>query len=391
MTHHRETRAVRMPVPEPPRGTPVAVPLYQSAIFGFADPESLAGAMNGPEGDFAYSGYANPTVRALEDALTGLEGGAATLATSSGMAATSAVLHSRLRAGDHVVAQRALYGGTFAALRDLTDSWGVEVTYVGGDDPAELRNALRPETRLLWLETIANPTGFVADLPALAAEATAAGVTTVVDNTFATPLLCRPLEHGADIVVHSATKYLGGHHDVVGGLAVFADPDEYRRTWVRAIGLGVVADPFAAWLLLRGLKTLPLRVTRQCASAALLAERLAGHPAVAAVHYPGLPGHGSHQRARRVLDGGYGGTVAFDLAVPGAAHDFLKRLELVLNAGSLGGTETVAMHPATTSHRHLDAESLRAAGVGREQVRVALGIEHPEDLWADVEQALRAG
>ncbi|WP_199430897.1 trans-sulfuration enzyme family protein [Qaidamihabitans albus] len=389
MTYHRETRAVRMPALDPVRGTPVAVPLYQTSIFAFDDAASLGAAMNGPDGAFAYSGYGNPTVRALEDALTGLEGGAAALATSSGMAAASSVLHAALRRGDHVIAQQALYGGTFAALRDLTDRWGVEVTYLRGDDRAELRAALRPESRMLWLETIANPTGFVPDLPALAAEAKAAGLTTVVDNTFATPLLCRPIEHGADVVVHSATKYLGGHHDVVGGVAVFADADEHRRTWVQAIELGTLADPFAAWLLLRGLKTLPLRVGRQCANAAFLAARLVEHPAVAAVHYPGLPGHGSHERASRLLDGGYGGTVAFDLDGADAAHAFMGGLRLVLNAGSLGGTESVTMHPATTSHRHLDADALHAAGVGRGQVRIALGVEHPDDLWADVEQALK--
>ncbi|QFZ21459.1 trans-sulfuration enzyme family protein [Saccharothrix syringae] len=388
MTTHPETRAVRVGAPEP-GSRPVSVPIHQTAIYAFDGPADVGAAMSGPDGAFSYSGYGNPTVRAFEDAMTALEGGAAALATGSGSSATSSVLLAALRTGDHVIAQRALYGGTYAALQDLAANWGVEVTYVEGADPAELADALRPNSRLLLLETIANPTGFVPDLPGLLGVARSAGLTTVVDNTFATPLLCRPIEHGADVVVHSATKYLGGHHDVVGGVAVFADAGRYRETWARATRLGTVADPFSAWLVLRGIKTLALRVRRQCETAGYLAERLAGHPAVTAVHHPGLPSHPSHARAARLLDG-YGGTLAFDLAGGlEAAHAFMGGLRLVLNAGSLGGTETVTMHPATTSHRHLDDDALAAAGIGPGTVRIACGIEHPDDLWADISRALR--
>ncbi|WP_308282482.1 trans-sulfuration enzyme family protein [Pseudonocardia nigra] len=375
--------------PEAVAGRPVAVPIYQTAIFAFDDPAALAAAMTGPDGAFAYSGYSNPTVRAFEEAIAELEGGAAALATNAGMAAINAVLLATLRQGDHVLAQRALYGGTVGVLTDLAERWGVEVDHVRGDDPEELRAALRPTTRLLYLETIANPTGFVPDLPALTAVAKAAGVTTVVDNTFATPLLCRPLDHGADVVVHSATKYLGGHHDVVGGVAVFADAERHRAAWSQAIRLGAIADPFASWLVLRGMKTLSLRVRRQCATAAVLADWLAAHPAVEAVHHPGLPSHESHPVAARLLDG-YGGTLAFD--VTGGmeeAHAVLRRLRVMLNAGSLGGTETVVMHPATTSHRHMDDAALRAAGIGPNTIRIAVGIEEPDELWADLEQALK--
>lgn len=372
----------------PEGGTPVSVPLHQSSIYAFDDHTALATAMAGPEGDFAYSAYSSPTTRALENVMADLEGGAAALATASGMAAISTVLQSILRQGDHVVAQKALYGGAFAALRDLVERWGIEISYVGGEDPAEVEAAIRPTTRILYLETIANPTGHVSDLPALAAVARSAGLVTVVDNTFATPMLCRPLEHGADVVVHSATKYLGGHHDVVGGVAVFADVDRYRAAWAQATRLGSTADPFSSWLVLRGVKTLPLRVRQQCDNSLRVARRLAAHPAVAAVHHPGLPDHPSHDRASRFLSG-YGGTLAFDVrGGVDAAHAFMRALRLVLVAGSLGGTETVVMHPATTSHRTLDAHELRAAGIGQGLVRVSFGIEHHEDLWADIEQAL---
>ncbi|TCO55043.1 trans-sulfuration enzyme family protein [Actinocrispum wychmicini] len=381
MTYHRETRAVRLTAPDP--GRPLAVPLYQTANFVFDEPAAVGAAMTGPE-SFVYSGYANPTSRALEDAMASLEGGVAAFATGSGTGAVNAVFHSLLRHGDHVIAQRALYGGTVSVLNNLVDRWGLEVTYIDGVAPDELRAAIRPTTRLLHLETIANPVGHVPDMPALAAVARDAGLVTVVDNTFATPLLCRPIEHGADIVIHSATKYLGGHHDVIGGVAVFADRERYLAAWQHAVKLGVMIDPFAAWLIVRGLKTLPLRVERQCSNAVFLAEHLAAHPRVGAVHFPGLPSHPSHERAAKLLSG-YGGTVAFD--VPDALV-FMRALKLVLNAPSLGGTETIVMHPATTSHRSLSDDQMRAAGVGPNQVRIALGVEHPDDIWADVAQAL---
>ncbi|WP_344842717.1 trans-sulfuration enzyme family protein [Nonomuraea dietziae] len=193
-----------------------------------------------------------------------------------------------LKPGDHLIAQKALYGGTAAMINDLASRFGIAVTHVPGDDPAALRAAVRPETRLVYLETIANPVCQVADLPAMCAAAKELGLVSVVDNTFASPILCRPLEHGADIVVHSTTKYLSGHTDVLGGIAVFAADELYRKVWHYAIELGSTPDPFAAWLTLRGMQTLPLRMERHCANTRVLATRLAGHPAVSAVHWPGL-------------------------------------------------------------------------------------------------------
>uniref|UniRef100_UPI0008336080 trans-sulfuration enzyme family protein n=1 Tax=Actinomadura kijaniata TaxID=46161 RepID=UPI0008336080 len=379
-----ETRAVHPPVVIPSGSRPFTTPIYQSHLFSFETAEALTGAFDGPNPDgsgFLYDRYGNPTAQAFERAVADLEGGAAALTTGSGMGAVNAVLMSLLRSGAHVVAQRCLYGGTLVLLNDLAERWGVEVTYVDGDDPAEVRAALRPTTALLVLETIANPTTQVVDLPALSAVAREAGVTTVVDNTFATPLLCRPLEHGADIVLHSATKYLGGHSDVLGGIVVFADAELRRRVWTHAVELGSALDAHSAYLLLRGLATLPLRVRRQSDNARYLAERLAGHPAVTRVHHPSLPTHPQHDLAKRLLPEGSGGVLAFELAGGReAGRTFTEALQLALLAPSLGDVKTLAMHPASTSHAAVPPEDLASAGVTEGLVRVAVGIEHPEDL-----------
>jgi methionine-gamma-lyase len=298
------------------------------------------------------------------------------------------VLLSTLRAGDHVIAQNCLYGGTYATFGDLTARFGIEVTYVPGHDPAEVAAAVRPNTRMLYLETIANPVTQVVDLPAYLAAGRAAGLLTVVDNTFATPLLCRPIEHGADVVLHSATKYLGGHSDVTGGILVFADDERYRTVWHHTMELGATPDPFAAWLTIRGIQTLPLRIRQHCANAAVLADRLATHPAVASVRWPGHPSHPDHAVARQHLSD-FGGVLAFDLAGGReAGHAFTKGVRLAKLAVSLGGVETTLLHPASSSHRQLDAEALQAAGIGEGTVRLSVGIEHVEDLWDDLSQAL---
>ncbi|GII75955.1 methionine gamma-lyase [Sphaerisporangium rufum] len=384
-----ETRAVHLPRPAVDGSTPLSTPIYQTSGFAFDDPAVFADGMTRPDGAFVYGRLTNPTVRALEEAVAGLEGGAAALAAGSGMGAINAVLLALLSPGDHLIAQDVLYGGTAAAIAELAGRFGIEVTYVPQDDPDAVRAAVRPRTRLLYLETIANPMTQVADLPGMCAAGREAGLTCVVDNTFASPVLCRPLEHGADVVVHSVTKYLGGHSDVLGGVAVFAEPGLHRKVWDFAIELGATLDPFAAWLTLRGLPTLPLRMARHCENAALLATRLAGHPAVAAVHWPGLPGHPSHALAARLLPAGFGGVFSFDLAGGRAAGDaFMAAVRLARLAPSLGGVETLVLHPATTSHRSLTAAELARAGIGEGTVRVAAGIEHPEDLWADFAQAL---
>ncbi|WP_131738500.1 trans-sulfuration enzyme family protein [Actinomadura roseirufa] len=386
--HHPQTRAVHPPVISPSGSRPLGQPIYQGHLFAFDGADDLAASFGGPDEAFMYARMSNPTVRSLERAVTEMEGGAGALATASGMGAINAVLTGLLRSGDHVIAQSALYGGTYALLQDLAERWGVEVTYVPGDDPAEVRDALRPATRVLYLETVANPTTHVTDIPAFTAAVRGTGVRTVVDNTFA-PLLFAPLGHGADVVVHSATKYIGGHGDVIGGVAVFADADVRRRVWEHAVELGATVDAFTAWLALRGIATLPMRIARQSATALDLARRLGAHPSVARVHYPGLTEHPQHDTARRLLPDGAGGVLAFE-ATGGrdAGRVFTEALRLVTLGPSLGAVQTLAMHPASTSHRQMDAASLAAAGIGEATVRLAIGLEHPDDLWADLEQAL---
>ncbi|MEV4009974.1 aminotransferase class I/II-fold pyridoxal phosphate-dependent enzyme [Nonomuraea angiospora] len=383
-----ETRTVHVPQPVIEGSRPITVPIYQTSGFIFDDPAVMADAMGRADGPFVYGRYTNPTVRSLEEAVSGLEGGVGAIATGSGMGAINTVLLGLLKPGDHLIAQKSLYGGTAAMINDLVGRFGITVTYVPENDPAALRAAVRPETRLVYLETISNPMTLVADLPGMCAAARELGILSVVDNTFATALLCRPIEHGADIVVHSTTKYLSGHTDVVGGLAVFASTELYEKVWHFAIELGASADPFAAWLSLRGLQTLALRMERHCSNARLLATRLASHPAVTAVHWPGLATHPSHDLAGKLLSD-FGGVLSFDLAGGRAAGEkFMSSVRLMLLAPSLGGVETLVMHPATTSHRSLSAGELARHGIGEGTVRIAVGIEHPEDLWADVAQAL---
>ncbi|MFD7323089.1 trans-sulfuration enzyme family protein [Streptomyces sp. NPDC059875] len=383
-----ETLAVHPPQREITGSRPMGMPLYQGHVFSFDSADAMADAFHAPD-TFLYNRFGNPTVRALEDAVARLEGGVAGLSYASGMGAINGVLLALLSAGGHVVAQRCLYGGTYAVLTDLAERWGVEVTYVSGTDPEEVRRALRPETRLLYLETIANPTTRVGDLPALIAVAAEAGVASAVDNTFASPLLFRPIDHGADIVIHSATKYLAGHADVLGGMAVFKDAELYDRVRHHAVELGASTDPFAAWLTLRGLQTLPLRIERQCASALDLAGRLAAHPAVSAALHPALAGHPDEAIARRLLPKGGGGVVSFDLAGGReAGRAFVGAVRVASLSPSLGDVKTLVMHPASTSHRQLDPAALEAAGIGPGTVRLSVGIEHVEDLWADLEQAL---
>ncbi|HEY9368758.1 aminotransferase class I/II-fold pyridoxal phosphate-dependent enzyme [Streptomyces sp.] len=383
-----ETFAVHPPQPEITGSRPLGVPLHQGHVFAFDSADALAAAMDGSD-TYVYSRHGNPTVRALEQAVARLEGGAAALSYASGMGAINGVLLTLLGSGAHVIAQTCVYGGTYAVLTDLAARWGVEVTYVCGTDPDEVRAALRPETRLLYLETIANPTGRVSDLAALAAVAAEAGVPTAVDNTFASPLLCRPIEHGADIVIHSATKYLAGHADVLGGIAVFKDEELYGRARHHAVEQGAITDPFAAWLTLRGMQTLPLRIERHCANAAELARRLEAHPAVAAVRHPSLPSHPDHAIAARLLPSGGGGVVSFDLAGGReAGRALMEAVRVATLSVSLGDVRTLVMHPASTSHRQLDAAALETAGIGPGTVRLSVGVEHVEDLWADLEQAL---
>ncbi|HKE99307.1 MAG TPA: aminotransferase class I/II-fold pyridoxal phosphate-dependent enzyme [Actinomycetes bacterium] len=384
------TRALLGADRAPPAEPPLAVPIWQTSAFAFDDAEHYARTLRQPGEGFVYTRYENPTTAALEATVADLEGGRRALACASGMAAISSTVLALAGAGDHLVVQRALYGGTYSLLARLLPRLGVAASFVDAADLAAVRSAFTPRTRALYVETIANPTMAVADLPALAGLARAAGVALVVDNTVASPSLCRPLAHGADVVVHSATKFLGGHHDVVLGMAVFADPGLHGRAWQVMIDLGGSPDPFAAWLVLRGVATLELRVGRQVASARVLAELLGAHGKVERVHWPGRAGHPSFEIAARVLDAP-GGMLSFDLAGGRpAGRRFVEATRVARLAPSLGGVRTLVSHPASTTHRQLDARALVEAGIGEGMVRAAVGIEDPADLRADFEQALEA-
>jgi cystathionine beta-lyase/cystathionine gamma-synthase len=381
----RAIHAGRLPLPAE---RPLATPIWQTSAFVFDDAEHYADTLRQPRQGYVYSRYENPTTAALEATVADLEGAAEGLATASGMGAIATVLLSLAGTGDHVVAQRELYGGSHSLLAHTAPRFGIEVGFVDAGDPDAVRAALRPATRAIYAETIANPTMTVADLPALAGAGAAAGIPLVVDNTVASPYLCRPLEHGADIVVHSATKYLGGHSDVVGGLALFADPERHAAAWRTMIELGASPDPFAAWLVLRGVKTLPLRMRAHGANARRLAELLDAHPKVARVYWPGLPGHPTARLAAELLDGDPG-LLSFDLEGGRAAgRRFIEATRVAKLAASLGSVETLVSHPASTTHRQFAPDALAAAGIGEGMVRVSVGLEDGADLAEDFTRAL---
>jgi cystathionine beta-lyase/cystathionine gamma-synthase len=375
---HLHTRCLHGPRPD--AGAPTSTPLYLSSAFAFERSADMAAVLAGTEPGFSYGRLGNPTRREAELRLASLEEGADALLTASGMAAIGSALLSVAGAGDHLVAATALYGNTRSLLTGLLARLGLSVDFAPPGNPAAAAGLVGPRTRALYVETIANPTMEVADLPGWAAIAWRVGLPLLVDSTFATPMLCQPLKHGASLVLHSATKYLSGHGDLLAGVVVgdAARVEAARRV---AQDLGAVGDPFAAWLLLRGLATLPLRVERQAATAHTLVAWLRAQPQVAAVHHP-EPTHwlrsGSGMLALR-LHGGRS-----------AGERFLDALGLFLRAPTLGDVHSLAVHPASTTHRQLSAPELAAAGIDPGLVRLSVGLEDPADLQADLAQALRA-
>jgi cystathionine beta-lyase/cystathionine gamma-synthase len=371
-----------------PRG-PLATPIVQTSTFAFESAAEMRRHLDGDEELFLYTRYANPTVRELEEALAAVEGAESALALSSGMAAMTTAVTSLVRGGDEVLASASLYGGTVRLLTDLLSRFGVGARFLSAADLARVDRVAGERSRVLIVESPTNPTLEVVDLAAVCASAHARGLAVIVDNTFATPFLQRPLALGADLVMHSLTKALAGHSDLVGGALVGsrARIDAARATMKM---LGGCLDPHAAFLVLRGMKTLHLRVPRQCENALALARRLEGHPGLLRVLYPGLPSHPGHDVARRQMSA-FGGIVTLVLAggLP-AAERFYDRLRLVARAASLGGVESLASLPVHTSHYHLPVDKLREAGIDPGMVRLSLGVEDAADLIADVEQALAA-
>jgi cystathionine gamma-lyase len=367
--------------PDPLTGA-VMPPIYATSTYVQSSP--------GVHKGYDYTRTRNPTRDALQAALCNLEGGAAALAFASGMAASSTVLEL-LDAGSHVVAMHDLYGGTYRLLENVRKrSAGHQVSFVDLTRPEALEAAIRPNTRIVWVETPSNPLLQLVDLTAVAATARARGLISVCDNTFATPFVQRPLEHGFDIVVHSTTKYLNGHSDSLGGAAVVrADSPLAERLAYLQNALGSVPGPFDSFLTLRGIKTLALRMERHCGSALAIAQFLATHPKVERVHYPGLPSHPQHALAKRQMTGGYGGIVT--AVLKGSLDDarrMLERCQLFSLAESLGGVESLIEHPALMTHASLPATMRASLGIGDGLIRLSVGIEDAQDLMADLKEAL---
>jgi cystathionine beta-lyase/cystathionine gamma-synthase len=337
-----------------------------------------------------YTRYGNtPNAEAVQRRLALLEGAEEALLLSSGMGATACAMLALLRPGDHLVSSAWIYGGTHKLFTQEFASLGIEVSFVEPTQSRDWRRAVRPSTRAVFVESPVNPTTRVLDLRPLASLTGELGLALVIDSTFASPVNLRPLAHGADVVIHSATKYLNGHHDILGGvvLGTASYVEEVRQ---KMMVWGQAPDPFACWLLERGLKTLDVRVRRQNENALALARWCEAHPAVARVHYPGLPSHPDHALAAEVL-AGYGGMLAIELTGGGAAADrFVRAVRVITHATSLGGVDSLVCEPRYTSHAHMTSEARAAIGIPDGFLRVSVGIENVEDLIADVEQALGA-
>ena len=341
--------------------------------------------VGGLRGGYEYSRSGNPTRTALHEALAALEEGTTALAFASGLAAEDTLLRTACRPGDHVVLGGDAYGGTFRLISRVLSEWGLEYTPVHLDDPDQVRAAMRPTTRVIWCETPSNPLLNITDIEATAAVAHEGGALLVVDNTFASPYLQRPLTLGADVVVHSTTKYLGGHSDVVGGALVVRDAELGERLAYNHNAMGAVASPFDSWLVLRSLKTLGVRMDRHSANAARVVEFLVDHPKVGSVLYPGLPSHPGHDVAAKQMSG-FGGMVSFRLRDgEDAALKVCERAQLFTLAESLGGVESLIEHPGRMTHASAAGSPLE---VPADLVRLSVGIEDADDLLADLEQAL---
>jgi len=385
------TRAIHSGYDPLDEGGALTPPVHLTSTFAFDTAETGGEIFAGDRAGHVYSRISNPTLDLLERRVADLEGGAAAVAFASGMGAITGVMWSLVAPGDEIIVDKTLYGCTFAFFRHGLAKFGVTVTHVDLRDAANLEAAISPKTRVVYFETPANPNMRLVDIVAISEIAHAHGAKVIVDNTYATPVLTRPLELGADIVVHSATKYLGGHGDLVAGLAVGSAED---METVRLVGLkdmtGAVMAPLTAHLVLRGLKTLELRMARHCANAAAIAARLAAHPLVDSVAYPGLAAFPQHDLAARQMPG-FGGMVAFELAGGmEAGIRFLNALHLARRAVSLGDAETLVQHPASMTHSTYTAEERAAHDISDGLIRLSAGLETTEDLLADIDAALEA-
>ena len=408
--------------PDPETGSR-AMPIYQTTSYVFDDPQYAADLFALQSFGNIYTRISNPTNAAFEERMASLEGGLGGLATASGMSAQLLAILTICEAGDHIIANRALYGGTFTQFDVTLRRMGIETTFVDTNDTDGIEAAITDRTRLIYGETIGNPSGDVLDLAAIADLAHSYGVPVVVDNTFASPALCRPIEHGVDVVVHSATKFIGGHGTVIAGVIVesglfpwdngrfpaIVEPSaayhnlrfwenfrEYaylmkaRTELLRDVGAAL--SPFSSFLLLLGLETLSLRMERHVANAQAVAEFLENDSRISWVSFPGLPSHPSYDLARKYVPDGPG--AVFTFGITGgyeAGVSFIKRVELASHLANVGDAKTLVIHPASTTHQQLPAEERAAAGVGNDMIRISVGLENIEDIFWDLDQALGSG
>jgi O-acetylhomoserine (thiol)-lyase len=403
-----------------------AAPIYQTTSFVFDSAEHAASLFNLQTFGNVYSRISNPTVAVLEERVAALEGGRAALATATGQAAEAVAIMTLLEAGDHAVSASTLYGGTHTLLGVNLKKLGIETTFVDPDDPENFRRAIRPNTRLLYAETLGNPSINVIDIEPIAAIAREAGVPFMVDNTVPSPYLCRPFEHGADIVVHSATKYIGGHGTTMGGVIVesgrfpwgngkfpgmttpspgyhgvifhetFGDFGYTMRCRMETMRtFGPALSPFNAWQLLQGIETLPLRMERHCANALAVAKFLSGHPQVSWVNYPGLPDNKYYALTRKYMPKGASGLLSFGIrdggqGVRAAGEKFIDSATFMSHLANIGDAKTLVIHPASTTHRQMSEEDQAKAGVTPEMIRVSVGLETLDDILWDIDQSLHA-
>jgi methionine-gamma-lyase len=366
----------------------VNVPIYQSSTFEFETAEEGARCFNGESNGFIYTRLGNPTIQVLEKTVADLEKGFGGIATSSGMGAVSTIYMALLNKGDHIVSSDAVYGPSRGLMEDHFSRFGVESTYVNTSNLEEIKNAIKPNTKVLYIETPANPTISITDLKACSEIAKKHNLLLVVDNTFSSPYLQRPIEFGADVVFHSVTKFINGHADVVGGIIIAKEEALYKKLRSMMISMGCNMDPHQAYLVIRGLKTLSIRVERAQENAMKIAEWLEKHPKVEWIKYPGLKSHPQYEIGKKQMDG-FGSMISFGLKGGlEAGRTLMNNVNLAILAVSLGGVETLIEHPASMTHSKVSQEDKKKAGISDGLVRYAVGIEDVEDLIADLDQAL---
>ncbi|MFX0097017.1 MAG: trans-sulfuration enzyme family protein [Candidatus Hodarchaeota archaeon] len=380
------TKSVRSGEKRDPETGAIITPIYETSVFGFSSTKELIDVMSKKTEGYVYTRFDNPTLRAVEKKMAELENGGDAAVFSSGMAAITITVLTLVNSGDHIISARDLYGGTLKFFTDILPRFGIDVSLVQAIDSSHMKPAIQKNTKIIYFETLTNPTLKYSDMSEIANIGKKNGITVVVDNTFASPYNIKPIQFGIDIVIHSATKYLGGHNDLTAGIAISSEAFIQKLKEMRK-HLGGTLDPMAAWLLLRGLKTLGLRMERHNQSGMQVAEYLEKHPKVKKVHYPGLTSHPSHSIAVQQMKG-FGGVVSFEIDGDfEKTMRFVESLELCILAPSLGGAETLATQPVTSSHYFVDEESRLRAGITDQLVRLALGIEDPQDIISDLEQA----